>query len=331
MAKVKGIWVFNSGMETKPTMSVIGSWEIFQSVNFTTAGETEQQFTSFAYWLKSNNYYRLAYCYRLPNGALGVHEVYDRENRSWVNDDFKTVDFGSTEQEVSDEFYAWLTANATQQESEDDSGDSSGGVSITYNGSVIASLEAGQTATLPCKGKRMKGDIAVTAPADSGGGGSGDEALIGLIERTATEFTVPEGCTSIGDDAFRNCQKLASILLHSGVRSIGEYAFYKCISMPSIHLPAEVESIGRGAFYNCTALTSISIPPNIVEINNNTFFGCSGLTEVTFHGTPASIAASCFGSCKKIDVINVPWAEGEVANAPWGATNATINYNYTEG
>jgi hypothetical protein len=25
----------------------------------------------------------------------------------------------------------------------------------------------------------------------------------------------------------------------------------------------------------------------------------------------------------------VPWAEGAVANAPWGATNATINYNYT--
>lgn len=27
----------------------------------------------------------------------------------------------------------------------------------------------------------------------------------------------------------------------------------------------------------------------------------------------------------------VPWAEGAVTNAPWGATNATINYNYTGG
>jgi hypothetical protein len=28
--------------------------------------------------------------------------------------------------------------------------------------------------------------------------------------------------------------------------------------------------------------------------------------------------------------INVPWSEGEVINAPWGASNATINYNYVE-
>jgi hypothetical protein len=36
-----------------------------------------------------------------------------------------------------------------------------------------------------------------------------------------------------------------------------------------------------------------------------------------------------FSGCANITTINVPWAEGAVENAPWGATNATINYNYT--
>ena len=44
-----------------------------------------------------------------------------------------------------------------------------------------------------------------------------------------------------------------------------------------------------------------------------------------------TIASTTFTSCANLTTINVPWAEaeGEVANAPWGATNATINYNYT--
>jgi hypothetical protein len=32
--------------------------------------------------------------------------------------------------------------------------------------------------------------------------------------------------------------------------------------------------------------------------------------------------------CNNLTIINVPWSSGTVANAPWGAYNATINYNY---
>lgn len=42
-----------------------------------------------------------------------------------------------------------------------------------------------------------------------------------------------------------------------------------------------------------------------------------------------TIATDAFEGCTNLTAINVPWAEGAVANAPWGATNATINYNYT--
>lgn len=37
-------------------------------------------------------------------------------------------------------------------------------VEVKYNNAVIASLEAGQTATLQCNGKKMVGDVKVTAP-----------------------------------------------------------------------------------------------------------------------------------------------------------------------
>lgn len=53
------------------------------------------------------------------------------------------------------------------------------------------------------------------------------------------------------------------------------------------------------------------------------------LTSVTIPDSVKSIDSNTFQNCTNLLTINVPWAEGEVAGAPWGATNATINYNYT--
>ena len=73
------------------------------------------------------------------------------------------------------------------------------------------------------------------------------------------------------------------------------------------------------------------MPESLLQIDANAFCYCTGLTAITFKSTPNSIANNAFYGCTNIRNINVPWAEGAVANAPWGATNATINYNYTGG
>jgi hypothetical protein len=64
--------------------------------------------------------------------------------------DFQTIDFGTTPQYVSVDFYNWLTANAIPATA-----------SITHNGSTIAELFPGQTATLKCKGMKMEDDVMV--------------------------------------------------------------------------------------------------------------------------------------------------------------------------
>ena len=83
------------------------------------------------------------------------------------------------------------------------------------------------------------------------------------------------------------------------------------------------------AFYNCSKLALTSLPSGITSIGTYAFDGCSSLASLTFEGTPNSIAKTAFSGCTNLTTINVPWADGAVANAPWGATNATINYNYT--
>ena len=141
--------------------------------------------------------------------------------------------------------------------------------------------------------------------------------------------SLPEGLITIECDTFSNCTSLALTSLPEGVTSIGESAFDTCTSLALTSLPEGVTSIGERAFYYCTSLTLTSLPASIDSIGYAAFGLCTGLTSITFEGTPTTIDSSAFGSCTNLTDIYVPWAEGAVANAPWGATNATIHYNHT--
>ena len=67
-----------------------------------------------------------------------------------------------------------------------------------------------------------------------------------------------------------------------------------------------------------------------MSIGSGAFSECTSLTSITFKGTPTLINSATFFDCINLTDIKVPWAEGAVSGAPWGATNATITYNYTE-
>lgn len=143
--------------------------------------------------------------------------------------------------------------------------------------------------------------------------------------------SLPDGLTTIDTSAFQNCTKLALTKLPDSLTTLSAYAFYGCVSLALEAIPDGVKKLLNSTFYGCTGIKKLSLPGEI-EDSSTAFDGCTGLTEVTFRGKPKSIYAlnrSIFNNCPNLTVINVPWSEGEFANAPWGATNATINYNYT--
>ena len=140
---------------------------------------------------------------------------------------------------------------------------------------------------------------------------------------------VMHGYTSIRPYAFQHCSVLVSVSGISAITSIGKYAFSQCSNLALTSLPAGITSIGNNAFHSCGKLALTSLPAGITSIGSYSFSNCTGLTTITFEGTPQSIDSHAFSGSTKLTTINVPWAEGAVAGAPWGATNATINYNYT--
>lgn len=117
----------------------------------------------------------------------------------------------------------------------------------------------------------------------------------------------------------------------NGLTEIRDYAFYRSENLALTSLPDSITSIGEYAFGLCNSLTSITLPKSLTSVDNYAFSSCGNLTTVTFKGKPTSIGTYAFSNCKKLTTINVPWKDGEVYGdyCSWGATNATINYEYT--
>ena len=146
---------------------------------------------------------------------------------------------------------------------------------------------------------------------------------MGIISRFPAGATKP-----YIEEIYNSDGQLIDVKMY-GYETIRDYAFYSCYDLALTTLPSGITTIGAGAFSNCASLALTTLPSGITNINNAAFYGCTSLASLTFEGTPENIWERAFAECNNLTTINVPWAEGAVANAPWGATNATINYGYT--
>lgn len=148
-------------------------------------------------------------------------------------------------------------------------------------------------------------------------------------DKTLATINLPTSLVTISSYAFRGCATLAIDVLPANLVTVAMYAFQACAKVKIAALPSKLATVGKFAFHGCTGMTISEIPASVTTIDEDGFYGCTGITSLTFKGTPTTIAGTAFGGCTNLTEIKVPWAEGAVANAPWGATNATITYDYT--
>ena len=117
---------------------------------------------------------------------------------------------------------------------------------------------------------------------------------------------IPATITAIGDNAFKDCSTITSVVIPSSVVSIGAAAFFYCTGMQSVNIPNGVSYIGNDAFNNCYSLTSIIIPSSVSIIEDRTFSGCGGLTEITIPESVVSIGNNAFAYCGSLASVTMP-------------------------
>ena len=106
-----------------------------------------------------------------------------------------------------------------------------------------------------------------------------DGVLNSFAPAGLTEYTIPDGVTEIGEQAFRICG-LKNIAIPDSVTVIGNYSFYRCFSLTSITIPDSVTTIGNYAFNSCSSLESATIGDSVTTIGFATFALCENLKTV---------------------------------------------------
>ena len=109
------------------------------------------------------------------------------------------------------------------------------------------------------------------------------------------DVVIPEGVKEIGDEAFTDCEDLASVTIPESVRKISSYAFGES-SLQSVTIPKSVQSIGGMAFCDCENLTSVTFQDreDASGIELNIFSNSCNITNVTIPRCVARIAFVLF-------------------------------------
>ncbi len=180
----------------------------------------------------------------------------------------------------------------------------------------------------------------------SGGGESADnyedflKMVLGYTETMDEDlhFTVPNGVKVLRQYSLAyflrdSVKGICYITLPDSVEEFKDYVFAYNFRVCIGQLPPNLKKIGKNCFQYAASVfgdnTELEIPASVETIESLAFYTYNGkVNTITFKGTPTTIANNALQN-DKFTTINVPWAEGAVANAPWGATKATINYNYT--
>lgn len=128
---------------------------------------------------------------------------------------------------------------------------------------------------------------------------SGDITIPSTLTHNGEQINV----TSIGKDAFRECNLLKSVIVPYSVTKIGWTAFYDCPLLTKVELTDNIEEIEALAFGKCISLKSIVLPKKLKKIDG---FSGSGLVSIVLPEGIETIEAAAFYNCKSLKEISLP-------------------------
>lgn len=136
----------------------------------------------------------------------------------------------------------------------------------------------------------------------------GAEAFCSGTSMLWQELEIPDGVTSIGDNAFSSTYFYGTLKIPDSVVSIGDYAFASCGNFNgSLTIPDSVVSIGDYAFYDCTGFSGdLNIGDGVVKIGERAFEDCGFTGSLNIGSSVSTIGWGAFEHAKFTGSLTIP-------------------------
>ena len=132
--------------------------------------------------------------------------------------------------------------------------------------------------------------------------------------------------STIGEWAFRYCDKLTSVSIPEGVTGIETSAFEGCSSLKTASFPSSLTVLGDYSFYNCSALDRVMFKGEDLLLGDYAFCGCTSLESIAFAGSEPDVGQFVFHSCPATAKVFIPSSASGWA-APGNAWNGMKLYH----
>lgn len=165
-----------------------------------------------------------------------------------------------------------------------------------------------------------------------------------------SSIALPEGLTTISQEAFYYCENLTALTLpstidtidweafgHSGLTSfswpsgipeIPGQCFTYCEKLREITLPSGLTTIGTYAFQGDTALTTITLPSTLTTLEDYCFES-SGLTAITLPNVADILSATAiFDGCSSLASIAIPDAVTSIGESCFSEDTALASVTF---
>ena len=131
---------------------------------------------------------------------------------------------------------------------------------------------------------------------------SGNVTIPQSVYYESVNYTV----STIGNEAFRDCDQLFSVELPKSIERIGYAAFINCINLQKVltNSSKKMTYIGQEAFYGCTSLEEFSIPNTVDTIQRMAFYNCKELTT-EMPDSLRFLGDSTFTYCQALQTIKI--------------------------
>lgn len=168
---------------------------------------------------------------------------------------------------------------------------------------------------------------------------------------TVYTLTVEEGVTAIGDNAFRDFDRIETLTLPESLTRIGDAAFYNSEALKSVNVPRAVEEIGNEAFYEselreltfaedsalnkigdkafmfCRSLTSVKLPDSITSLGEYAFSYDEALGTLTLPAGLEEIPYHSFAACSSLTELVIPESVKKIESTAFHSCRSLTELN----